>query len=145
MNKDLEPLVYYASLAPSGHNTQPWKFQIEENKILIYPDLNRRLPVVDADNHALYISLGCALENLVIAANHYNYHTKVKLHTTSNVYIEVQLEKLSQLTEFDLFHQIKIRQSTRNLYDSKQVPASHLELLKSSTIQEGVDCILMNR
>jgi hypothetical protein len=143
MKKDLEQLVYYASLAPSGHNTQPWKFHLEEDKISIYPDFQRRLPVVDGDDHALYISLGCALENLVIAANHFGYHSDVYIHKGASSFIEVQLEKLAQFSEFDLFHQIKIRQSTRNLYDGKEVPASHLDLLKSSTIQEDVGCILL--
>jgi|GEM_PF-2243509 len=39
-------LINYATLAPSGHNTQPWRFSIEANTIRIFPDLTRRLPVV---------------------------------------------------------------------------------------------------
>jgi nitroreductase len=68
MNKNIEQLIHYATLAPSGHNTQPWTFSVENNVIRIFPDFGRRLPVVDPDDHALYISLGCALENLIIAA-----------------------------------------------------------------------------
>ncbi len=44
-------LIRFATLAPSGHNTQPWKFTINENSIQICPDLSRCLPVVDPDNH----------------------------------------------------------------------------------------------
>lgn len=57
-------MIYYATLAPSGHNTQPWQFLIRNNSILINPDFSRRLAIVDSDDHALFISLGCALENL---------------------------------------------------------------------------------
>lgn len=60
--------INYAILAPSGHNTQPWKFVVDGNIIRMYPDFQRSLPVVDPDNHALYIGLGCALENLAISA-----------------------------------------------------------------------------
>ena len=68
MENQFKEIIHYATLAPSGHNTQPWKFSIKDNSILIYPDYSRRLSVVDPDDHALFISLGCALENLVIAA-----------------------------------------------------------------------------
>ena len=61
-------LVHYATLAPSSHNTQCWKFQLEDRAISILPDLSRRCPVVDPDDHHLYVSLGCAAENLIEAA-----------------------------------------------------------------------------
>ena len=40
----LTELVRLATLAPSGHNTQPWKFAVSPNEIRIYPDLTRRVP-----------------------------------------------------------------------------------------------------
>lgn len=50
----LEELVHYATLAASSHNTQCWKFRLEDNAISILPDLSRRCPVVDLDdNHLL--------------------------------------------------------------------------------------------
>ena len=56
-----------ATLAANGHNTQPWKFRLEERNVTILPDLTRRTEVVDPDDHHLCVSLGCAAENLVIA------------------------------------------------------------------------------
>lgn len=61
-------LVRFATLAANSHNTQPWKFSIEENSISIAPDYARRCPVVDPDDHHLFVSLGCATENLTHAA-----------------------------------------------------------------------------
>lgn len=61
-------LVRYATLAASSHNTQPWKFKLERGRIVILPDLTRRCPEVDPDDHHLYASLGCAAENLLLAA-----------------------------------------------------------------------------
>ena len=60
----MRELVRYATLAANGHNTQPWKFALKENAIEIHPDYARSLPVVDPDHRELWISLGCALENL---------------------------------------------------------------------------------
>lgn len=65
---ELVALVRQAILAPSGHNTQPWRFRIGERRIDILPDLSRRTPVVDPDDHHLFVSLGCAAETLAIAA-----------------------------------------------------------------------------
>ncbi len=61
-------LVRYGILAPSGHNSQPWKFKIEENKLTILPDFSRSRPEVDPDDRELFISLGCAAKNVEIAA-----------------------------------------------------------------------------
>jgi len=61
-------LVRHATLAPSSHNTQCWKFRIEQSSISILPDLSRRCPAVDPDDHHLFVSLGCAAENLLQAA-----------------------------------------------------------------------------
>jgi hypothetical protein len=61
-------LVRYASLAASSHNTQPWKFKIDDGSISILPDFTRRCPIVDPDDHHLFVSLGCAAENLLVAA-----------------------------------------------------------------------------
>ena len=70
-------LVRYATLAANGHNAQPWKFSIKDHSIEILPDFNRRLPVVDPNDREMWISLGCALENLLITARGIGYAAEV--------------------------------------------------------------------
>lgn len=71
-------LLRYAIPAPSSHNTQPWKFRIVgDETIEIYADNARWLKVADAGKRELYPSVGCALENLLIAAGHFGYQTEV--------------------------------------------------------------------
>jgi hypothetical protein len=60
-----QELVRNATLAPSSHNTQCWRFSLETDAITILPDPLRRRPAVDPDDHHLFVSLGCATENLV--------------------------------------------------------------------------------
>ena len=43
-------LLRYSVLAPSSHNTQPWKFTLHEDGIGVFADYTRRLPVVDPGN-----------------------------------------------------------------------------------------------
>ncbi len=62
-------ILYYASLAPSGHNSQPWRVKIiNDTEWIIEYDNQRRLPVVDPENREVMLSLGAFLENLVISA-----------------------------------------------------------------------------
>ncbi|WP_135853927.1 nitroreductase family protein [Halorussus salinus] len=64
-------LVRYAVLAPSSHNTQPWLFTADDDEIRLFADLDRWLTVADHDKRELYLSLGAALENLLVAADHF--------------------------------------------------------------------------
>ena len=140
MVKHLQKIIYYATQAPSSHNTQPWKFRIDEDRIRIYPDYSRSLAVADADRHELFISLGCALENLVIAARNFDYATRVMIQTEGEVYIDVTLVPSAQSKDDKLFDQIMLRQSTRNKYDGRPVPEQYLEVLQSAALREGISC-----
>ncbi|KCZ71106.1 nitroreductase [Candidatus Methanoperedens nitroreducens] len=74
----LKILLRYAILAPSGHNTQPWRFAVDDGQIKVLADLSRALPAADPDNRELYISVGCAVENLITAGRHFGYIPDVK-------------------------------------------------------------------
>lgn len=133
-------MIRFAILAPSGHNTQPWIFSIDENRITIYPDYQRRLSVVDADDHALFISLGCALENLIIAANQFGYraHVSYDLEPDKSEKITLELEKNSESRENGLFEAIPRRQVTRQQYDSRTIPEQELKALETAAVQKGI-------
>lgn len=74
----LKFLLNYAVLAPSGHNTQPWFFKIEEDVIELYADRTRTLPIVDPRNRELIISCGAALFYLRLAILHFGYEDIVE-------------------------------------------------------------------
>ncbi|MEM9906265.1 MAG: hypothetical protein AAF921_14700 [Cyanobacteria bacterium P01_D01_bin.44] len=153
-SQTLSTLVHFATLAPSGHNTQPWKFALGENTIRLYPDFSRRLPVVDADDHALYISLGCALENLLIAARHYGLDTDVSLFPDSdsaNPHSNCIVVHLNQTTPDPLvekpgdarFEAIPKRQTTRCAYDGCPLPEDDLAHLTRAAEQPGIQSRVM--
>jgi nitroreductase len=75
--KRLAFLVRFAVLAPSSHNSQPWKFTVGPDAILAAADMSRSLPESDTDHRQLYLSVGCAIENLLAAADYYGYRTSV--------------------------------------------------------------------
>lgn len=66
-------LLRYAILAPSVRNTQPWAFSIHGNRVHLIADVRKTQQVADPDRRELYISIGCALENLLVAAEHFGF------------------------------------------------------------------------
>lgn len=143
MEDHFKRIIYYATLAPSGHNTQPWKFSIKDNAIVIYPDYSRRLQVVDPDDHALFISLGCALENLIIAANHMGYRARVECFPPTEEKECIRVTITNDIVEVDpaLFNTIPNRQATRSKYDGRPIPPEDLEKLKQVSHQDMVSFV----
>lgn len=81
----LARLAYYARLAPSSHNTQPWKFVIGSvEEIDVFADLQRWLHVSDPEKRELFISVGCAIETLRIAADHAGWGSEVRYFPLEN-------------------------------------------------------------
>lgn len=64
----LTRLAAYATLAPSPHNTQPWRFRAAGRTLAIGPDPSRALAVADPRRRALAISLGCSAASVLVAA-----------------------------------------------------------------------------
>jgi hypothetical protein len=80
MDKNLHAkLIRSAVLAPSSHNTQPWRFLLSASAIDLRADRTRALPVNDPDGRELAISCGCALMNLRAAAAGEGIHLHVQL------------------------------------------------------------------
>jgi nitroreductase len=118
-----EQLIPYAVRAPSGHNTQPWQFSVGQDTVRIYPDLSRRLPVVDPDDHALFISLGCALENLVVTAARKGLLANVDYFPSDEPTECLRVRLMANTVEPTdaLFRAIPERQSNRSTYDGRAI------------------------
>ena len=134
-------LVRYATLAPSSHNTQCWKFALEGKGITILPDLSRRTPAVDPDDHHLFVSLGCAAENLVQAALAHGLKGEAGLDPASDAIRVTLAPTRSQATA--LFKAIPQRQCTRGDYDAKPLSNEELHLLERAGTGDGVRVLLL--
>lgn len=129
MNNDFLQIVRLASKAPSGHNTQPWRFHISDNEITILPNYEVALPVVDPDNRELFISLGCAVENLFIASNHLGY--KAQITSCCPEGITVSLIREADIEDNSLFAQIEKRQTNRCIYNGEHISEETLGQIRS--------------
>ena len=77
-------LLRYAILAPSTHNTQPWKFALVPGGIEVFADYSRRMPVVDPGNRELLMSVGAAIFTLRVAAEWFGMECRVTYSTSGD-------------------------------------------------------------
>ncbi|MBN1378223.1 MAG: hypothetical protein JXA04_03220 [Gammaproteobacteria bacterium] len=130
-------LVRYAHFAPSTYNSQPWKFRVQQNQIWVYADSSRWLKIADSDKREMYLSLGCAIENLQIAADHYSFKSEIKyfpdpLQPELVAILELYgRESDAQLTDAAMMQAIAIRRICRGHYQREPLQASHWALIES--------------
>jgi hypothetical protein len=132
-------LVRCATLAANGHNTQPWTFVLSPNAISIRPDLSRRTPVVDPDEHHLWVSLGCATENLVLAAAALGKHAGVMFSPQG---AQVALDDATPVRS-PLVNAIFQRQCTRAEYDGQPMPNDVLLELERAAARSGMQMLML--
>lgn len=136
-------LVRFATLAANSHNTQAWRFNLVSGGIEIRPDLRRRLAAVDPDNHHLYASLGCAAENLAIAAAARGRAGELSFAADQDGVVRFVFGTGAPPPS-DLFDAITTRQSTRGDYVGGNVGATDLQALRlAAGAVAGVDLILI--
>jgi nitroreductase len=70
-------LVRYAIMAPSSHDSQPWRFRLGTDRIDVFADPERWRRASGAGRRELHLSVGAALENLLLAAEHFGYRHDV--------------------------------------------------------------------
>jgi nitroreductase len=136
-NPALEELVRMATLAANGHNTQPWGFRIADRKISILPDFTRRTGVVDPEDHHLWVSLGCATENLVVAGAALGLASTVSLGDGDASQIDVALSPAAPGPQ-GLYQAIPARQSTRSPHDGQPLSREDMARLEAAAKEDGV-------
>jgi hypothetical protein len=127
----LKFLLKFAVLAPSSHNTQPWRFSIKGNKIFVYKETLRRLKVADVEDRQLVLSIGCAIENILLAADYYGYRTEINIEPNQNeshLLVTIEFFENNHLKK-DINHLINFivsRKTNRNEYLPKSISQSIL-------------------
>ncbi|WP_423383251.1 Acg family FMN-binding oxidoreductase [Burkholderia sp. LMG 32019] len=140
----LRSLLAYAVLAPSSHNSQPWRFIVDGPTIAVCADRVRALPVVDPFDRELVISCGAALLNLRVALDHAGL-----AHTIGTFPSEVDPDLLAMVRVCDdgysdaslgaLFDAIPERVTTRAPFESTAVPDALQRELIAAGVAEGAE------
>src|SRR5450631_186575 len=77
--KSAVAIIHSAVLAANAHDTQPWRFRIESDRIDVYADTDRHLGAMDPFLREMHLSLGCALENAVLIARSLGYAASIDI------------------------------------------------------------------
>lgn len=139
---DTRELIRHATLAASSHNTQPWRFRIQQDSITILPDFSRRCTAVDPDDSHLFKSLGCAAENLVHAAAAQGFSADVRFDPDEGGVV-VLLNRDVSAHATDLYRAITKRQCVKTAYDGMPLEAPELEILEKAGEGRNVRAIML--
>jgi len=132
-------LVRAAIVAASPHNTQPWLFRVTASRIELSLDTMRNVGALDPYLREAHIGMGCALENLMLAAAANGYAATATLLAGKLAPISAQPkpELIARIDlapgkaqEDELFAAIPRRHTNRSPYDPKRpLPPELVEAL----------------
>jgi len=139
-------LVRAAILAASPHNTQPWLFKVTDSSIELLIDTNRNVGALDPYLREEHIAMGCALENLLLAAAANGYATTVTLlpgklrpipsDPKPKLAARVDLSP-SKREVSELYDAIPNRHTNRGAYNSLQpIPSQFIDALSRLASEE---------
>ncbi|NJO33059.1 MAG: Tat pathway signal protein [Rhodospirillales bacterium] len=135
-------MVRAGTLAANSHNIQPWRFSISDTQIAIRPDVTRRCPAVDPDEHHLYASLRCAVENMIQAVPALGFEAAATVDDGEDGSIILSFGR-RQPSANALGDAIVARQCTRAHYDGRAISVDDLAKLDTVGTHEGVTCLLI--
>ena len=121
-------LVAAAVLAANPHNTQPWRFRLSSAGIVAMADESRALPAFDPTGSEMVAGLGCAIENISVAAAVAGMATRLEVVSAGGpLTAQVALSPAESPEGADLYAAIPQRHTNRGPYSTeRQVPTETL-------------------
>lgn len=137
MNKHvLEQILDLARWAPSGDNTQPWRFEIASTDHVVVHGYDTREHVVyDFDGHASQMSIGAMLETLRIAASGHGLRADIARRTNmpdTRPTFDVRLISDASISASPLIPSIHLRSVQRRLLRMRPLSATERSELETA-------------
>jgi nitroreductase len=138
-----------ATLAPSVHNTQPWRFLVRQNSLEVYADRTRQLSVLDPTGRQLIISCGCALfnartslaaEDVQVSVDRFPVDGKSDLLATLT-YASGPSTESADVARLEQF--VAHRQTNRRRFIDNEVADEVLEDLEAAAAAEGAELFIV--
>ena len=142
LTASLRHVIEAATLAPSVHNTQPWRFVLRADGFDLLADPGRRLPVLDPTGRLLHLSCGAALVTARTAARALGLAADVALLPDPEwpdllARLTVSAGAVPDDAELALALAVLHRHTVRGPFDDRPVPEQLLRSLARVAEQEG--------
>ena len=132
----IHQILDLARWAPSGDNTQPWRFEIlDDRRFVIHGFDTRAHCVYDLDGRASQMSLGALIETLCIAASAFGLRAQVSRRMDTpdtHPTFDVTLQPDSLVTVSKLLAAIPLRSVQRRPFSPKRLSAEQKAALERS-------------
>lgn len=140
-----------ARLAPSLHNTQPWRWHVGDGAVHLHADLDRWLPATDPDALGLLVSCGAALHHLRVALAAEGVGATVHRlpdSDDSDLLAVLGLRpnrtgSFDRLIDPEQARVIAVRRTDRRSYRPLPVPTGHLDALATHAATHGAQIRLI--
>jgi hypothetical protein len=138
----------YAVLAPSGHNSQPWRFKLGLDDVELYADRTRALPMVDPHDRELVMSCGAALFHLRLAIRYFGHADDVYLFPDildRDFLAQIQMcqPRALKADERAMFHAIPRRHTNRLPFKRRPLPGDLINGLRDAAAQEDASLVII--
>lgn len=141
--KQVFPAMLHAiDRAPSAHDSKPWSVSNNDFELTLCPRLTDQLLVADPHARELYISLGCALENACVVAQHMGYDPVCTYNQSTWPCAHVKLLPGRLPVDSTLFNALWHRHTDRGSYSSQQLSGDNMRLL-STCADDSVEVVLV--
>jgi nitroreductase len=133
--RTIESILELARWAPSGDNTQNWRFELRPGGVTIHGFDTRSTCVYDLDGHPSQISLGALIETLAIAASTHQLRTQVSRRrefADTQPTFDVRFEHDAAITPDPLAAQITVRSVQRRPMSTRRLTGSEKHTLETS-------------
>jgi len=135
-----------ARYAPSIHNTQPWKWLVQHDRLELHAVTGRQLTVQDPDAHMLLLSCGAALHHARVALAAAGWQCRVDRPAgTPLAIIQPGRQSDPAPDAVRLFEQLKARHTDRRTVSDTPLPRDVLDALVAATESEGAWLHLVGR
>ena len=132
-----------ARWAPSGDNTQPWRFEISGDEHLVIHGFDTRDHCLyDIDGHPSQISIGALLETLCIAASGHGMSAAIERRASSDTQpiFDVRLKADPGVTPSPLLPYITTRTVQRRALSTRALSAEQKSALEASVGSDYLIC-----
>jgi hypothetical protein len=152
LSENISNILSIARLAPSVHNSQPWRVKVDGQALIIEVEPSRQLTHGDPTGRQTYISLGIFAECCVLAIQHLGRQIS-RVETSDDGPIKILIggrttakdEIAADLTAF------KKRFTDRSVYKKAALNAKQMKTIEDAwpsgkvTLQVSVDLLVVQR